>query len=342
MAAGYVTCGTTFIAMEYHRFLFAAKIINFERGINMEHLRKKNEVAVLSVLSNVLLIIIKIIVGILSGSVSIISEAIHSLVDLAASFIALCSINLASKPADRDHPYGHGKIENVSGVIEGIMIFIAVILIIRESIEKIIKPSPIEQAYLAIGVMAVSALVNFVVAKAIYKVVKKTGSVALEADAVHHLTDTYTSLGVMAGLILINVTGIHILDPIVAMGVALFILREAWLITKTAFGPLLDQSLSEQQLSDISVVLNATQNKTESILGYNNLKTRKSGHLNYIEMVLIVLDDISLIEAHAISDMIENEIEALICNTCVTIHIEPVGHQSCIESEQNYHEYISK
>lgn len=289
----------------------------------MEHLRQKNKVAILSVLSNVLLIILKITVGILSGSVSIISEAIHSFMDLAASFVALFSINLASKPADHYHPYGHGKIENVSGVIEGILIFVAVFLIMSESIKKIIEPSGIERAYLAIGVMAASALINFIVAKAIDKVVKKTDSVALAADAVHHMTDTYTSLGVMAGLILIKVTGINILDSIVAICVALFIMKEAWGITRTAFGPLLDQSLSEEELEDIDVLLNGLRNRNDIILGHDCLKTRRSGHLKYIEMVLIVSDEISLIEAHEISEMVEREIEAIIRNTYVTIHIEP-------------------
>jgi cation diffusion facilitator family transporter len=301
---------------------------------NMDHLKKKNIAAALSVASNVILIIIKIIVGILSGSVSVISEAIHSLMDLSASFIALFSVNMSSKPADEGHPYGHGKIENVSGVIEGILIFVAVILIIKESVEKIMHPSEMDMAFLAIGVMAVSAIINFIVAKFIYRTVKTVESVALEADALHHLTDTYTSLGVMAGLVLIKVTGIAILDPLVAIGVALFITKEAWIITKTAFSPLLDHCISEEDQEEIYNMLEAFKHKNE-IVGYKKIKTRKSGHLKCIDIILIVSDDISIISAHEISDRIEIEIEEILHNTVISIHIEPERSQSTPIDECN-------
>lgn len=293
----------------------------------MDHLKKKNLAALLSVACNGTLITMKFIVGLLSGSVSIISEAIHSLVDLLASFIALFSVNMSSKPADDGHPYGHGKIENVSGVIEGLLIFLAVVMIIIKSIEKIIEPAPMENEYLAIGVMAVSAVANFVIAQFIYRTVRKVESVALEADALHHLTDTYTSLGVMAGLVLIKVTGIYILDPLVAIGVALFITREAWIITKTAFSPLLDHSLSQEDQEEIYDMLETFKNKND-IIGYKKVKSRKSGHQKCIDIVLIVPDDTSIIAAHEISDRFELEIEAILHDTIISIHIEPEQSQS--------------
>lgn len=295
----------------------------------MDQLKKKNLAAVLSVICNASLITMKFIVGVLSGSVSIISEAIHSLVDLLASCIALFSVNMSSRPADEGHPYGHGKIENISGVVEGLLIFLAVVMIIIKSVEKIIAPEPMENEYLAIGVMAVSALANFVIAQYIYRTVKKAESVALEADALHHLTDTYTSLGVMAGLILIKVTGIAILDPLVAIGVALFITKEAWLITKTAFGPLLDHSMPEEDQEEVYNMLDVFKDKNE-IIGYKKIKSRKSGHQKCIDIVIIVSDEISIVEAHEISDRIELEIEESLHDTILTVHVEPAQSQEAL------------
>ena len=155
--------------------------------------------ALLSILSNTTLIILKIIAGILSGSVSIISEAIHSGMDLAASVVAFISVRKSSKPADRNHPYGHGKIENVSGIVEGLLIFVAAGMIIIKAVKKISEPAEIDQATIAIAVMLISAVINFFVSRKLYKVSQEEDSMALEADALHLKTDIYTSLGVGMG-----------------------------------------------------------------------------------------------------------------------------------------------
>ena len=143
--------------------------------------------------SNTFLIVLKIVAGLVSGSVSILSEAIHSSMDLVASIIALFSVSVSSKPADKNHPYGHGKIENISGVIEGLLIFIAALLIIKEAIHKILNPTEISEVPIAIIVMCISALSNFLVSRQLYKVAKAEDSIALEADALHLKTDVYTS-----------------------------------------------------------------------------------------------------------------------------------------------------
>ena len=281
---------------------------------------KKVRVAALSVSSNTLLIILKVIAGILSGSVSIISEAIHSGMDLIAAIIAFFSVRVSSKPADKDHPYGHGKVENVSGVIEGLLIFVAAFLIIKEAVKKIINPSDIGETGVAIAVMIVSALVNTYVSRKLYKVAKEEDSVALEADALHLKTDVYTSLGVGLGLLLLKITGISILDPIVAILVACLIIKESWVLCSNAFRPLLDSSLSMEEEEKVKEVMDQYK---EEIIDYHKFRTRKSGNIKFIDFHMTVRGNKTVEESHDLSDRIQDDIEKAIKNCDVNIHIEP-------------------
>ncbi|HEX2925412.1 MAG TPA: cation diffusion facilitator family transporter [Ruminiclostridium sp.] len=280
----------------------------------------KVKVAMLSVISNSALIVMKLIVGVLSGSVSIISEAIHSGMDLVASIIAFFSVRASSKPADKEHPYGHGKIENVSGVIEGLLIFIAAFLIIKEAIVKLIHPTEVSQTFMAIAVMGISSGINILVSRTLYKVAKKEESVALEADALHLKTDVYTSAGVALGLLLMTVTRIRILDPITAILVALLIVKEAWSLCRDAFKPLLDASLTEEEEIKIKGIL---ETYDEKIKGYHKLRTRRSGNIKYIDFHMFVDGSLTVDEAHSLSKEIETILEQEIKNTNASIHIEP-------------------
>lgn len=196
---------------------------------------EKVKTARLSIISNSLLIVMKVVAGLISGSVSILSEAIHSGMDLVAAIIAFFSVKFSDTPPDKEHPYGHGKFENVSGVVEALLIFVAAGWIIYEAIEKITHPSPVENIQIGSLVMGISAVVNFLVSRRLYKVARKTDSIALEADALHLKTDVLTSLGVAVGLTLIWFTHWTILDPAVAILVALMIIRESYRLLKNAF-----------------------------------------------------------------------------------------------------------
>lgn len=286
----------------------------------MPKVTAKVKVAALSIMSNTALIILKVAAGVLSGSVSIISEAIHSSMDLVAAIIAFISVKISSKPADKSHPYGHGKIENVSGVIEGILIFIAAFLIIKEAIEKIVHPTEISQTWVGIVVMTISALVNIVVSRRLYKVAKATDSIALEADALHLKTDVYTSFGVAGGLLLLMITGKQILDPIVAILVALLIIKEAWVLCSNAFTPLLDASLPEAEENKIIEVL---EQYNDQIVDYHMLRTRKSGNIRLVDFHVKLEDDVTVKQSHDLACKIENDIKEHLKNTRITIHIEP-------------------
>lgn len=279
----------------------------------------KTKTARLSILSNTILIVLKLVVGIISGSVSIISEAIHSSMDLAAAVIAFFSVKLSDVPADKEHPYGHGKIENISGVIESLLIFLASVSIIYEAIKKLIHPSNIESAGLGFIVMFISAAINYAVSRKLYKTAKEEESIALEADALHLKADVFTSLGVGAGLLLIWITKLTFLDPVVAICVAIFILKEAFELLKSAFEPLLDVRLTDLE---IQAVESAISKHNSFYCNYHELRTRRSGSKKYIDLHMVVPKDMSVKNAHDICDEIEDDIKYSLKNTEIMIHVE--------------------
>ncbi|NLO20935.1 MAG: cation transporter [Syntrophomonadaceae bacterium] len=281
---------------------------------------RKAKYAFLSILSNTTLIIMKVIAGVLSGSVSIISEAIHSAMDLMASFIAFFSVRQSAKPADREHPYGHGKIENISGIAEGLLIFVAAGLIIKEAIGKIHAPNEIELASVAITVMIVSGLINLLVSSKLYKVAKEEDSMALEADALHLKTDVYTSFGVAVGLLLIKATGLFILDPIVAILVALLIIKEAGVLCKSAFEYLLDTKLTDAEEEKIVEIIKA---HGYPIKDFHKLKTRKSGHMKHIDFHICVDPLLTVEETHAVIGSLKKAMWEEFKYTRVTVHVDP-------------------
>lgn len=281
---------------------------------------RKIRVALLSIISNSTLIALKIIAGIVSGSVSIISEAIHSSMDLLASIVAFFSVKASSKPADDKHPYGHGKIENISGVIEGILILIASIMIILEAIKKIFNPTVIENESIAILVMFISGLTNFFVSSKLYKVAKEEDSMALEADALHLKTDIYTSVGVGIGILLIKITKIHILDSIVAILVAILIIKEAIELTKNGFDELIDKRLSDEEEREIK---NIIERYNDQFIDYHKLKTRKSGNFKHIDFHITVESSTTVKEVHEVIGNIKKEMNKNLKNSRVTIHVDP-------------------
>jgi cation diffusion facilitator family transporter len=280
---------------------------------------KKTKIASFSILSNTFLIVLKVTAGLISGSVSVISEAIHSGLDLLAAIIAYFSVRISDVPPDERHPYGHGKFENVSGVIEALLIFIAAIWISIEAIEKLINQKIVKSPEIGIIVMLIASVVNIIVSRKLYKVAKETESIALEADALHLKTDVYTSAGVAIGLLLIWITGWNILDPIVALIVVLIILKESYTLLQKAFLPLLDETLPIQEINRLKSIID---DHCINGIKYHNLRTRKAGNYNFIDFHLEVPEDISVKIAHDICDAIEDSIKLKFKHTEVNIHVE--------------------
>ena len=303
-------------------------IFTFDHGaLIMEADQRKRKVALLSVVSNTTLVLLKLAVGLAIGAVSVISEAIHSGVDLIASGIAYYSVRTSGIPADREHPFGHGKIENISGTVEAILIFVAAGWIIYEAAQKIIRPEPLEMAAWGVAVMFLSAVVNTFVSRKLFRVGKETDSVALIADGWHLRTDVYTSAGVMAALaviwtadLLAPEVDLHWVDPAAAIGVALLIIKAAWDLTRQSARDLLDVQLPGEEIARIeSLILK----RRPVVKGYHQLRTRKSGHFRFVE-VHIKVDSAMTVEAsHRITQEFAREIRERFPGASVTTHVEP-------------------
>ena len=284
----------------------------------------KKLAAKLSVVSNAALIILKLIAGFISGSISIISEAVHSCSDLLASVITLFSVHKSEQPADFDHQFGHGKYEDLSGLIEGILIILAALYILYEVLKKITGVSePISDSGLGMIVMFISVVANVLVSVYLMKVAKNTDSIALYADAEHLNTDIYSSLTVFLGLVCIHYTGIHAIDPILAVIVAVIIIHTGYKICKEAVNNLLDGSLPEKNIKEIKSIIE--KYNEHGICGIKEIKTRKAGKNKEINITLLLEGERTIKYAHDLCDALEKDIEQNLGNTEVTIHVEPIG-----------------
>ena len=238
----------------------------------------KSNAARLSVLSNASLVALKLGVGLWIGSVAVVSEAIHSGIDLLAALVAWYAVRMADAPPDHDHPYGHGKVESISGTVEALLIFLAGAWIVVEAARGIVRGTKSESVGWGVAVMGLSAAVNVFVSRHLLRIAKEHDSVALEADAHHLSVDVYASVGVFVGLGLVALTGWHVLDPLVAIGVGLLIVHTAYDITKRAFAPLLDATLPAEEVDAIEAALK----RDPRVRGYHHLRTRKAGAVRFV------------------------------------------------------------
>jgi cation diffusion facilitator family transporter len=295
-------------------------------SLAMDPIRKKKSAALVSVASNTLLVGAKLLVGTSIGSVSIVSEAIHSAVDLLAALIALIAIHAASKPPDEKHPFGHGKIENLSGAIEAALIGVAGVWIIVEAGERLLHGGTLEQPILGLAVMAAASVINYGVSMYLFRVAKETQSVALEADAWHLRTDVWTSLGVTISFVIVTVArflfpklDLAWIDPVTAMAVALLILKAAWELTQQALGDLLDASIPPNERA----LIEDAMRQHPEVLGVHGVRARKSGAVRFVELHFVVHPDTTVAKAHEMQHQMANRIRELWGNAHLIAHVEP-------------------
>lgn len=288
---------------------------------------RKERVATLSVASNSILVVFKVIVGTLIGSVSIISEAIHSGMDLLAAIIAMFSVKKSHLPADDIHPFGHGKVESISGLVEAILIFVAAFWIIFEALKKLASAQEVASPGWGVAVMFVSAALNFFVSQRLFAVGKEADSIALTADAWHLRTDVFTSAGVMVSLGIIWLSHfffidprIHWLDPVAAVFVAVFILKAAYDLTSQALSDLMDVKLPPDEEGWIR---DAITDRKPEIHGFHQLRTRKAGNFRFIEFHIKVDPQMTVDTSHGITRELKHAIMEKFPASTVTIHIEP-------------------
>ena len=282
--------------------------------------RRKANAARVSVGCNAALVLLKLTVGLWSGSVGVLSEAMHSATDLLAASIAYLSVRVSDTPPDEDHPYGHGKIESISGLAEALLILLAAILIFYEAIQRLRAPNTgVPPIGAGLAVMAFSVVVNVFVSRHLMNVARQTDSLALEADARHLRTDIITSLGVAVGLLLARLTGRARLDAITAIVVAFLILHTGYKLAWDAMHPLLDARLPVEEEAAIQEALETHP----GVLSYHKLRTRKSGSQRHADVHVQIDDNCTLVEAHALTEELEDRIRGALAGVNINIHIEP-------------------
>ena len=283
--------------------------------------RTKSGAATLSVASNSALIALKIAAGAITGSIAIVTEALHSSIDLIASVIALVSVRKADEPPDPEHPYGHQKVENLAAAIEGILILLGAGVIIYEATRRLVVGAEVESLGVGIAVIAFSAIANVAVSAFLFRRAREHGSPALEGDAEHLRTDALTSMGVIVGLVLVEITGDAAFDPIAALCVAAAIVFAGLRLITRSSRVLVDEAPPPEELDRIEAAIAAA--RPPEMVGYHKLRARSAGARRYIDLHVQFRSGTSLERAHSLAHRLRDAIEAEVPASEVLIHVEP-------------------
>jgi cation diffusion facilitator family transporter len=281
----------------------------------------KNGAAKLSIFVVISLIIFKAVVGAITGSLSIIAQAVDSFMDLFAVGITFLAIRFSSKPADSEHPFGHGKAENIAAIIQSILIFIAGGSIIYSAVRRAETDAALQMTEAGIAVMVVSIIASIFLSRFLRKVARQEDSMALAANARNIAADVYSAAAVLVGLIVVRLTGLDIIDDILAGVVALFILKVGFDVLRDSFGGLVDVKLPEEEENKIKAAI--TEHLGGEVVSFHKLRTRKAGNQRYIDLHLVMPGHISIEEAHKMCDHLEKDMKLHFLRTDTTIHVEP-------------------
>ncbi len=284
-------------------------------------IRTKSGAAALSIASNSLLIAIKVAAGAITGSIAILTEAVHSTIDLVASVVAFVSVRKADEPADAEHPYGHEKVESLAATIEGMLILLGAGIIVYEATHRLVIGAEVETLGVGIAVMGFSVLANLAVSTVLSRQARAHDSPALEGDAAHLRTDALTSLGVLAGLGVVQLTGDAAFDSITALLVAGAIVVAGIRIIRRSSGVLVDEALPEAEMDRIEAAIAAA--RTPEVAGYHKLRARRAGPRCYIDLHVQYRSGTSLERAHELAHAMRDSIEAALPRAEVLIHVEP-------------------
>lgn len=266
------------------------------------------------------LVILKFAIAFITGSISIFAQTADSFLDVIAVLIAFFSIRISVKPADEEHPFGHGKVENISAIAQSILIFTAGGLIIYSAINRIISEEAVELTEAGIGVMAFSIIASILLSRHLLKVSKATDSLALEAIGHNIAADVYSAAGVLVGLLVIRITDLVILDPIIALAVSIIILKSAYNVLRKSLHGLMDTRLPK---AEEKLIASCIKEHSGQLVGFHKLRTRKAGNQRFIDLHLIMPRSASVEESHQVCDHLEQDLEDRLTNTNITIHVEP-------------------
>lgn len=281
----------------------------------------KARTAALSVASNSTLIVLKVIAGTITGSVAILTEAIHSSIDLVASIVAFLSVRKADEPADESHRYGHEKIENLAAAIEGVLILVGSCVIAFEAIRRLVRGGQVQSVPLGLAVIGFSVVADVAVSAVIGRRARVSESAALEGDAAHLRTDALTSAGVLVGLALVKLTGAHWIDPAVALAVAAAIVTTGVRLVGRSSRILVDEALPTAEVAEIRAAINEFGSR--GVVGYHELRTRRAGARRYVDLHVQFRSGTSLEDAHRTAHELQDVISSRLAGADVLIHLEP-------------------
>ncbi len=284
----------------------------------------RSRAALVSIASNAVLIALKIAAGALTGSIAIITEAVHSGIDLMASLVAYFSVRKAEEPADEDHPYGHEKAENLAAAFEGMLILVGAGVIIFEAVRRLGDPPEIESIGVGIAVIAFSVVVNVIVSGYLFRRARATDSAALEADGAHLRADALTSTGVLIALVLVAATGVEVLDSITALAVAVAIVFAGIRIVSRSGRVLMDEALPQDELDIVREALEG--GNAPEVAGYHKLRARRAGARRYVDLHVQFHSGTTLERAHELSHELQAAIGGRLRGADVLIHLEPARH----------------
>jgi cation diffusion facilitator family transporter len=282
---------------------------------------RKDRAAAVSIASNALLIVLKLAAAAITGSIAILTEAVHSGIDLVASVVAFFSVRKADEPADDDHPYGHQKVENLAAAIEGMLILLGAGIIVFESVRRLAKGTEVESIGVGIAVIAFSAVANLVVSGYLYRRARATDSPALEGDAAHLRTDAFTSAGVLVALVLVEVTGVEELDAITALVVAVAIVWAGVKIISRSSRVLVDEALPTEELAVVRAAIE--EFGSDEVVGFHKLRARRAGSRRYVDLHVQFRAGTTLERAHELAHELQGAIRSRIRGADVLIHLEP-------------------
>jgi cation diffusion facilitator family transporter len=268
----------------------------------------------------IVLIIVKVLVAWITGSLSITAQALDSFLDLFGITITLFAVRMSVMPADEGHPFGHGKVEGVAAIGQAVLILTAAGIIVYSAIVRIINGAMVELTEAGIGVMALSVVVSILLARHLHRVSRATGSLALEASARNISADVYSAAGVLVAMAVIRVTGWNIVDPIIALGVAGLIVKAAYDVIRQSVVELTDVRLPEEEQK---ILVDCINEHRGQLAGFHAIRGRKAGNQRFIDLHLVMPKNASVEEAHDMCDHLEKDIEERLTNTNITIHVEP-------------------
>jgi cation diffusion facilitator family transporter len=282
----------------------------------------------LSIATAVLTILLKGIAYQLTGSVGLLSDAAESVVNLVGAVMALCMLTLAAQAADKKHAFGHSKAEYFSSAVEGILIVVAAVGIAYAAIDRLLHPRGLDQVGIGLVVSVGASVLNFAVARILMKAAKQHNSITLEADSQHLMTDVLTSVGVIAGVGLVALTGWTLLDPIVALLVSANIVRTGTCLVRRSVDGLMDVVLPEKELILIEGVMAAYRKKK---VAFHALRTRQAASRRFITVHMLVPGDWTVHDAHCMAENFEGELRAALGEVLVTTHLEPIDDENSFD-----------